>query len=455
MFRHTIWEAWGAGKRERGGGEEWKRREVERNGGGTENEEEKNSFKKKQYHTSNGVVSLSLVKDILQARPNSVILFIPAEIVTSAMYVGHDRARMITNALFRAGGAAALFTNRRDLKSRAKYRLLQQERVHTGASDVAFKAMYYGPDEKGLTGIALTKDIPPEAAKAIEKVLRIITPKMLTPSQLLDFSKHFLRKKFGGNKKSVNAAEAEAEEAAAAKAAAAASAAPAKKDPYAPPPRAKDEWLPDYTQCIDHFILHAGGYGVLKGIQKGMRLPSETLLPSFATLRDIGNTSSSSTWYTFAYLESVSSGVKKGERLLQLGVGGGMKASAAVWQAMRDVEDTHRAWAHLGRRAVEQSDLPRLIDEGDPESCAAHEAKVCAEAEALRAARKVAAEEEAEAGEEEARARALLSPRADSAGEHELERAMPAADVKGGLGAAAAAAAAAAAEAEGATAVEA
>ena len=60
-----------------------------------------------------------------------------------------------------------------------------------------------------------------------------------------------------------------------------------------------------------------------------------------------------------------------------------MKASAAVWRAMRDVEDTHPAWAHLERRPVRQEDLPRLIDE-TPESAAAHEAKVCAEAEALR-----------------------------------------------------------------------
>ena len=240
------------------------------------------------------------------------MLFIPAEIVTSALYVGHDRARMITNALFRAGGAAAVLTNRRDLRHRAKYRLLQQERVHTGASDVAFGAMYYGPDKEGHTGIALTKDIPPEASKAIEKVLRVVTPKLLTPGQMLDFTKHYLKKKLGGagggrgtgkgkGKKKEGAeqggAGAPASAAAAAAATMAATAATEeKKDPYGPPPKAKDEWLPDYTQCIDHFILHAGGYGVLKGIQKGMRLPSDALLPSFATLRDIGNTSSSSTW---------------------------------------------------------------------------------------------------------------------------------------------------------------
>jgi predicted naringenin-chalcone synthase len=40
----------------------------------------------------------------------------------------------------------------------------------------------------------------------------------------------------------------------------------------------------------------AGGYAVLKGLQMAMRLPAEKLLPSFATLRDYGNTSCSTTW---------------------------------------------------------------------------------------------------------------------------------------------------------------
>ena len=41
-------------------------------------------------------------------------------------------------------------------------------------------------------------------------------------------------------------------------------------------------YVPDYTKCMEHFALHAGGYAVLKGIQKGMSLPTEMMLPSFA-----------------------------------------------------------------------------------------------------------------------------------------------------------------------------
>lgn len=41
------------------------------------------------------------------------------------------------------------------------------------------------------------------------------------------------------------------------------------------------------------------------------------MMPSFASLRDFGNTSSASTWYTWSYIESTT-GVKKGERILQV-----------------------------------------------------------------------------------------------------------------------------------------
>ena len=43
-------------------------------------------------------------------------------------------------------------------------------------------------------------------------------------------------------------------------------------------------------------VAVAGGYQVLKGVQKGMNLPNAVMLPSFASLRDYGNTSCSTTW---------------------------------------------------------------------------------------------------------------------------------------------------------------
>ena len=114
----------------------------------------------------------------------------------------------------------------------------------------------------------------------LEAVIKAITPKIMTWSQYAEAAWFMYQKKVMKN--------------------------PAYK-----------RYMPDYTKCMEHFALHAGGYAVLKGIQKGMNLPDEAVIPSFASLRDMGNTSSSTTWYTIAYLESQSM-VKKGQQIMQV-----------------------------------------------------------------------------------------------------------------------------------------
>jgi hypothetical protein len=64
------------------------------------------------------------------------------------------------------------------------------------------------------------------------------------------------------------------------------------------------------------------------------------------------------------YVESCR-GVKRGDVTLQIGMGSGMKAGVAVWQAMRDVRDVHSAWRHLAGNPLTEADLPRAIDEDD------------------------------------------------------------------------------------------
>ena len=134
--------------------------------------------------------------------------------------------------------------------------------------------------------------------------------------------------------------------------------------------------------------------------------------------------------YTFAYLESVSRGVKRGEKLLQLGVGGGMKASAAVWKCLRDSKEAHPVWYHLSRKPVEHHELPRLIDE-TREEAAAVAAEVARDGELLAAAR------DAERRRLRAEATAVAAVgtlRADSATDHEIELALPRPGKGGGGG---------------------
>lgn len=44
----------------------------------------------------------------------------------------------------------------------------------------------------------------------------------------------------------------------------------------------------------------------------------------------------------FVWLVQV--GVRKGERILQLGFGSGFKCAAAYWRALRDTKQLHPAW---------------------------------------------------------------------------------------------------------------
>jgi 3-ketoacyl-CoA synthase len=82
----------------------------------------------------------------------------------------------------------------------------------------------------------------------------------------------------------------------------------------------------------------SGGAKVLDGIGKELQLDEKALEASRAVLYDYGNVSSSTTWYTLGYVESVL-GAKKGDRLLQIGVGSGIKCGVNVWRAVRDIHD--------------------------------------------------------------------------------------------------------------------
>lgn len=48
-----------------------------------------------------------------------------------------------------------------------------------------------------------------------------------------------------------------------------------------------------------------------------MRLPAEKMMPSFANLKDFGNTSSSTTWYSWAYIETIGD-MQAGQTLFQV-----------------------------------------------------------------------------------------------------------------------------------------
>jgi hypothetical protein len=155
---------------------------------------------------------------------------------------------------------------------------------------------------------------------------------------------------------------------------------------------------PNHTQNLNP----PGGRGVIDEIEKQLALSNGMVEPSRAVLYRFGNISSSSIWwapggarrhggggsryvhrpacrvgqsarpqahssppcasaptlslppslppslrpcrYVLSYIESMGGGVRKGDRVWQLGFGSGFKCNSAVWRAKRRIRDAHYAW---------------------------------------------------------------------------------------------------------------
>ncbi|PNW80516.1 hypothetical protein CHLRE_07g320550v5 [Chlamydomonas reinhardtii] len=267
---------------------------------------------------ANGVVGINMVADLLKAHPNSNALFVTNETTTPAFYKGRDKHRLVTNVLFRMGGAAVLLTNKRALIPRAKYALQHRVRVHCGASNEAYKCIWYGPDAEGLNGIYLGLDVVKEASKGLTYAMMRVGRYVLTWGQIGQWLWTEAQRRLLGRKDVA---------------------------PYSP----------CFGDCINHFLIHAGGAKVLDGIGKNLKITESHLWPSRTVLRYYGNVSSSTTWYTLAAVESLR-GVRKGDKVLQIGVGSGIKVGVNVWKALHDIEDVHDAW----RMRAEAGDRTRL-----------------------------------------------------------------------------------------------
>jgi 3-ketoacyl-CoA synthase len=83
--------------------------------------------------------SLSILSFALQAHPNSIALFVPAEITTYCFYPGKVKDYLVANAIFRMGGAGVLMTNKPALIKQSKYQLTHSVRIHTGQDDAAYR----------------------------------------------------------------------------------------------------------------------------------------------------------------------------------------------------------------------------------------------------------------------------------------------------------------------------
>ncbi|KAM0933369.1 putative very-long-chain 3-oxoacyl-CoA synthase [Dioscorea sansibarensis] len=247
---------------------------------------------------SAGLLSIALAKDLLQVHPNSYALVISMENITLNWYFGNNRSMLVSNCLFRMGGAAILLSNRRSDRGRSKYQLVHTVRTHKGADDKCFSCVTQEEDDNGKIGVALSKDLMGVAGDALKTNITTLGPLVLPMSEQLLFFATLVGRKL----------------------------LKMKIKPY----------IPDFKLAFEHFCIHAGGRAVLDELEKNLQLSDWHMEPSRMTLYRFGNTSSSSLWYELAYTEGKGR-VKKNDRLWQIAFGSGFKCNSAVWKALKTV----------------------------------------------------------------------------------------------------------------------
>ena len=248
---------------------------------------------------SAGVIAVDVAKDLLQVHRNTYALVVSTENMTQNWYFGNKKSMLISNCLFRLGGAAVLLSNKSSDRRRAKYKLVHVVRTHMGADDTAYRCVSQEQDDAGKTGVSLSKDLISIAGKALKTNITTLGPLVLPVSeQLLFFATLVAKKLFSP-----------------------------KIRPY----------IPDFKLAFEHFCIHAGGRAVIDELERSLRLQPEHVEASRMTLHRFGNTSSSSIWYELAYAEAKGR-VRRSHRVWQIAFGSGFKCNSAVWQALRHVK---------------------------------------------------------------------------------------------------------------------
>lgn len=245
---------------------------------------------------SAGVIAVHLAKDLLRVYRKSLALVISTENITQNWYKGSEKGMLMSNCLFRMGGAAVLLSNRRRDRARSKYRVLHTIRTHRGRDDHSYKAVWQDMDAEGCqVGVRLSKELMAVAGEALKRNITTLGPLILPWSEQARYFFNLLRRKYLGH----------------------------KIDPY----------LPNFKKAVNHFCIHAGGRAVIEKIEEALKLSPSDVEASKQTLFRYGNTSSSSIWYELAYLEKKGA-VMRGHRVWQIAFGSGFKCNSAILEAL-------------------------------------------------------------------------------------------------------------------------
>ncbi|KAL5852383.1 hypothetical protein ACOSQ3_007501 [Xanthoceras sorbifolium] len=249
---------------------------------------------------SAGILSISLAKDLLRVHRNSLAVIVSTELLNVNRYTGKEPSMLLTNCLFRTGGAAILLSSRDQDKKNAKYELQHLVRTNKAQDDQSYNCVFQDVDSEKKLGVSISKDTVKVAGDALKANISSLGPLVLPFSEQFCYGIFMICRKMR---------------------------IPCRLRFY----------MPDFKKAFDHFCIHAGGRAIIQGIKKNLQLRDEDVEASKMTLYRFGNTSSSSIWYELCYIETKGR-MKRGHRVWQIAFGSGFKCNSAVWKCVHNVD---------------------------------------------------------------------------------------------------------------------
>ncbi|XP_062080271.1 3-ketoacyl-CoA synthase 7-like [Humulus lupulus] len=263
---------------------------------------------------SAGILAISLAKDLLKVHKNSIALVLSMEAISPNGYQGQVKSMLLSNILFRMGGAAILLSNRKFDKPTAKYELQHLVRTHTGSDDNAYQSVFQHSDDDGKQGVSISRSLLHVAAKTLTINVSRLGPLVLPYSEQFLYGLSAVFRRVWQSSTSSSSGRLLL-------------------------------YVPNFKRAFEHFCIHAGGRAVIDALEDSLKLKKEDAEASRMTLYRFGNTSSSSVWYELCYLEAKGR-VKKGDRVWQIAFGSGFKCNSAVWKCISDLDSSEvNAWS--------------------------------------------------------------------------------------------------------------
>ncbi len=137
------------------------------------------SFNLSGMGCSAGLISVDLARDLLQVHKNANAIIVSTENITQNIYLGAEKSMLVSNTLFRMGGAALYLTNRKSQRSRARWQLRHLVRTHMGAEDLSYKCVFQDLDSEGKLGVRLDKVLMSAATRALQRNITKMGPLIL------------------------------------------------------------------------------------------------------------------------------------------------------------------------------------------------------------------------------------------------------------------------------------